>query len=125
MALSAKLTGSVVIATDAARTQALASRSWDMVVSTYQRSVTQVVEVAAGGTLTVSLGTISTPQFLCVLTEGDLKVRTDAADGSAQRVTPPLTGQPGVFLKTGSLTGVWLEAPGDAVEATVIVAGLE
>jgi len=125
MALYTKLTGSVVVATDEARIQALASRSWDFVNSTLERAVTQHVEVGASGTLAVNLGSISTPKLLIVLAEGDLNVRTDAADGSPQRVRSLVAGQPGILMLTGLFTGVWLEAPGDAVAATIIAAGLE
>lgn len=97
-------------------------------VSTLTRSALHApFEVAAAENRQIDLGSLTDPRFLFVVVySGTIKVRTSGVAGEALEVSPPATGQVGLFLITAPATGLWLENAGtDPVLCEVLAAGLE
>jgi len=98
----------------------------ERVVQSLPRATAHHITVGPASTVQVNVGSVASIRLIYLEADGALLVRTDASDGSPQAVAPPESGAKGVFLKTGTATGVWIENAGaQAVQASLIVAGLE
>lgn len=113
--------------TSAVRRGVIASREVRISDSTLNRaSAHPQVEVAAGQTVQIGIGSISSPKLLYIETDREVQVRTSAVDGEATTVAPLSSGAPGILLKTGAFAGVWITNPGaNPAVLAVAVAGLE
>lgn len=113
--------------TSAVRRGVIAQREVKLADSTLTRATAhQQVEIAAGETLAISMGSMGAPRLLYIETDRTVSVRTSAIDGEVTTVAPLATGAPGILLKTGAFAGVWITNPGtNAAIVAVLVAGLE
>lgn len=112
--------------TDAQGNQVVGALAVERVVQSWPRATAHHLTVEPGQSFQVNVGSVDGIRLVYLEVDGELLVRTDAADGSPQAVAPPESGAKGVLLKTGACLGLWLENTGaQAVAASVIVAGVE
>lgn len=113
--------------TSAARRGVIAQREIRIADSTLNRaSAHPQIEVAAGQTLQIGIGSISSALLLYIETDREVQVRTSAVDGEAWTVAPLSSGAPGILCKSGAFAGVWITNPGaNPALLAVVVAGLE
>lgn len=110
--------------TAAAERGATVARLLKQTVSVLTRSSSHPqLEVAAGETVQVNLGSMGSPKFILVESDLVINLRTSAVDGEAWALTPLGTGLPAIALLTVPVAGVWLHNAG-AAAATVSVHAL-